>query len=104
MHRIFRYPCYSFIVGINDLKNDNLEITIEKVTNDLIRIRLNKDKIKSLKIFSMEGKQLKSAQNINKDELLFSTNNWTNGLYIIEVISENGIKIPQKIKQIKQCS
>jgi hypothetical protein len=92
-------PCYSFIVGINDLKNDNLEITIEKVTNDLIRIRLNKDKIKSLKIFSMEGKQLKSAQNINKDELLFSTNNWTNGLYIIEVISENGIKITGKLSK-----
>jgi len=92
-------PCHSFIVGINDLKNDNPEITIEKVTNDLIRIRLNKDKIKSLKIFSMEGKQLKSVQNINKNELLFSTNNWTNGLYIIEVISENGIKITGKLSK-----
>jgi hypothetical protein len=33
-------PCYSFIVGINDIKNDNPEITIEKVSTDLIRIWL----------------------------------------------------------------
>lgn len=90
-------PCYSFIVGINDLKTDNPEITIERVANELIRIRLNRDKINCLKIFSGEGKQLKNVQNINENEFIFSTHNWTNGLYIIEVTSGNGIKITGKL-------
>jgi hypothetical protein len=92
-------PCNSFIVGINEIKNDNPEITIEKVTTDLIRIQLNKNKIKEIKVFSVEGKLLKIVPNLYKNDYLLSTNDWTIGLYIIEVTSENGIKIAEKLSK-----
>lgn len=84
-------PCYSFMVGIKDSNSQKPGITIEKVTTDLIRIRLTNDNIKMLKIFSVDGKLIKSDHNINQNEYLLSTNDWANGIFIIEVISENGI-------------
>jgi hypothetical protein len=92
-------PCYSFIVGINEIKNDNPEITIEKVTTELIRIKSNKEKIKELKVFSVEGKLLKIVPNLYKNDYLLSTNDWTNGLYIIEVTTENDIIITRKLSK-----
>ena len=92
-------PCNSFIVGINEIKKDNPEITIEKVSTDLIRIRLNKNKIKELKVISVEGKLLKLVPNLYKNEYLLSTNDWTIGLYIIEVTSEDGNKITEKVSK-----
>ena len=92
-------PCNSFILGINEIKNDNPEITIEKVTTELIRIKSNKEKIKELKVFSVEGKLLKILPNLYKNDFLLSTNDWTNGLYIIEITSENGIKFTEKLSK-----
>ena len=90
-------PCNSFIVGINEIKNDIPEITIEKVNTDLICIRLNKDKIKELKVFSVEGKLFKSIHYINKNEFFLSTKDWTIGLYLIEVTNEHSRKIIEKL-------
>jgi len=92
-------PCNSFIVGINEIKKDKIEIIIEKVTASLIRIQLNRGKIKELKVFSVEGKLLKRVHDLDKIEVFISTNNWINGLYIIEVISEDGIKIIEKLSK-----
>ena len=90
-------PCYSFIVGINKMNTDNVKIKIDKVTTGLIRIRLNGGKIKELKIFSVEGSLLKKIQYGDKPEVFISTYDWVKGLYIIEITTENGIPIIEKI-------
>jgi hypothetical protein len=90
-------PCYSFITGINETKNYNQEITINNVSDDLVRIRSVNDKITKYQIFSMEGRLLQSVQNLNKHEFLISTNKWMKGLYIVEITMENNIRITRKI-------
>ncbi len=90
-------PCYPFIVGISEITNENTRIMVENVNDNLIRIQLNRGKIKDLEVFSIEGSLLKIIHDVDKNEFYIFTNDWTKGLYIIQAIIDNGIQIKGKI-------
>jgi hypothetical protein len=92
-------PCYSFATGISSLDKDNSEFIIKKTSTDQICIRSDNDIIKELKIFSIEGKLLKSLPNLNTDECFISTKDWSFGLYIIEITNKKGLKINKKVNK-----
>ena len=70
---------------------------VENVNDNLIRIQLNRGKIKDLEVFSIEGSLLKIIHDVDKNEFYIFTNDWTKGLYIIQAIIDNGIQIKGKI-------
>ena len=70
---------------------------VENVNDNLIRIQLNRGKIKDLEVFSIEGSLLKIIHDVDKNEFYIFTNDWIKGLYIIQATIDNGIQIKGKI-------
>ncbi len=89
-------PCYSFITGINETRIDIAEITLNRISDDLVSIRSVNEKITAYKVFSMEGRLLRCNQSLNKNYVLISTTDWKNGLYIVEVTLENDKRVTRK--------
>lgn len=94
----FPYPgssCNSFITGI-PMTNDKPEIIVEKISPDLLRIQSKQNKINQVQVFSIEGKRLKIVRVSFDDVVMLSTSDWAMGIYVIEISSDDGIRIPVK--------
>jgi len=92
-------PCYSFMTEVKSITKDISEFIIKRINSDEICIESDNDIIKELKIFSIEGRLLKSIPNLNTDEYFISTKNWSFGLYIIEITNKKGLKISLKVNK-----
>jgi hypothetical protein len=94
---------YVFAYGDNfsevkKIENKTDEITIypnpakDELTIDFDGTTLNRE----IKIYDLSGKNISIIQN-NSAMLKVSTQQWNNGLYIIEIHNENGDKISKKV-------
>jgi hypothetical protein len=91
-------PCGIFM-GVSDKKEPAPEITIEKVSPGMLHICLDRGYMYELRVYSADGKSLKTITNINREDFLLSIMDWPPGVYIIEITSDKHFR--QSVKFIK---
>jgi hypothetical protein len=92
--------CSSFITSQKEVHPQNNAITTFFSSSDLLIIESEIELIKSIEIFSIDGKRIgyfESNNNNNKESI--QTNLWNKGIYLIKVTLNNNQIFTKKIKK-----
>ena len=84
-------------LGINDFFTENIKIYPNPATNRLTILGINSEEISSINIYSVTGKLIKATMPNAINEINISSIN--NGIYFIEINSNNGKTIKKFIKE-----
>tara|TARA_B100000809_G_C15125528_1_gene526065 strand:- start:9 stop:902 length:894 start_codon:yes stop_codon:yes gene_type:complete len=88
--------CDSFITSIKDSDSKNSSINIYFPTSNLLLIKSEKELIKSIRVFNIEGK-LVEQNKCNNKQFSIQTNKWNSGIYFINITLDNNQVLSQKI-------
>lgn len=88
---------------VQALKNESFRnsdfILYPNPATDFVQINLKKDseKIKTIVIYDVVGKIVKTINDINSSEIKVTTSDFSKGLYLIEISNEENVKLVKKL-------
>lgn len=90
-------PCYSFIVGLEELNTEiSIIIAIETWPNKILVKSSTSDKIQSVRMIAINGKILKEIHGLSNSTIEIGIDRYPMGFYILETMMENGKIITKK--------
>ena len=90
-------PCYSFIVGLDEINNEISNIIIiETWPNKILVKSSTSDKIQSVRMIAIDGKILKEIHGLSNRTVEIGIDSYPMGFYLLETIMENGKIITKK--------
>lgn len=85
--------------GIKELNSDNISV-YPNPTNDILNLTFNKSTfVQQISLTDLQGKIVYSSKSVQSNKLQIDMNNLSNGLYMLNVQTNNGVNIHKVMKQ-----